>query len=118
MKLTIRKSQSDVKGIFGGHKGAKFTLQAKCIFTEKEKSLIAQYVGGIYIVAEHKMPRQGADAYMCKVTIEALIKGVTVEAEEVGALHDFIDALKEGCLSLKNMLEMMADFSGEEVFEI
>ena len=43
MKLTIKRDQADVKGVFGGHKGMKFLLSYRVELTPEEQGLITRY---------------------------------------------------------------------------
>ena len=45
MKLTIKRNQADVKGLFGGHKGVRFSLYAKANITSEEQFLyLSKYI--------------------------------------------------------------------------
>ena len=41
MKLVIQRSQQDVKGMLGGHKGVSFTLSYRLVLTGEEEELVA-----------------------------------------------------------------------------
>lgn len=112
MKLKIRRGQADVKGLFGGHKGVSFSLFAQAELSPDEKALIAKYKVGEYTLAEYKIKDLDLS-----ITVDGLTNGRTVSLG-VGSLLEFEETLKASCVSLKNLLRVMATFGGEEVIEI
>lgn len=40
MKLVINRSQQDIKGMLGGHKGVSFTLSYSLVLTSEEAELV------------------------------------------------------------------------------
>jgi hypothetical protein len=117
MKLTIRRNQADVKGVFGGHKGVKFSLYGKCSLDEGERAIIAKYKVGDYVLAEYQLKAK-AEALDFKITVNGIANGQTVETGDINTLLDLEKSMKEGCKNLKNLLKVMATFGGEEVIEI
>jgi hypothetical protein len=118
MKLTIRRNQADVKGMFGGHKGVKFSLYGKCEVTDAEKALIAKYKVGEYVLAHYEVERKGGEPFDYRITVDRIIAGDSFETDDVQTLQELEKAMKEGCQNLKDLLEVMSTFGGEEVFEI
>ena len=43
MQLVIRRSQADVKEVFGGHKGVQFSLYYRLVLTPEEDALVQRY---------------------------------------------------------------------------
>ena len=85
MKLHIKRSQADVKGMFGGHKGVSFTLSLKLELSPEETSLIEKYAVWHYPLWERgQLP----------VTIEeqSFEQGDALRAE----IESFIDCAREG----------------------
>ncbi|HEY4258297.1 MAG TPA: hypothetical protein VGM66_13875 [Candidatus Udaeobacter sp.] len=118
MKLTIRRNQSDVKGMFGGHKGVKFSLFGKCDVSEGEKALIEKYKVGEYQLAEYKIKLKNGDSIDFNITVNGIITGKHVETDDISELQKLEESMKEGCRNLKEMLAVMTTFGGEEIFEI
>jgi len=117
MKLIIRRNQADVKGLFGGHKGVRFTLYAQVQISDEEKALINHYKVGDYIVAEYELT-SGKDIFRFDWSVNDLIRGKQVETGDIGALLKLEESVKRGCIALKNLLEVMRTFGGEEVIDV
>ena len=118
MKLTIRRNQADVKGMFGGHKGVKFSLYGKCEINEGEKALIAKYKVGEYVLAEYKSKLKNGESLDSRITVDSIVTGTTVETDDINTLLELEKSMKEGCKNLLNLLAVMGTFGGEEVLEI
>ncbi len=118
MKLVINKDQSDVKGIFGGHKGVSFKLVAKCEIPDVDRLLIEKYKVGEMTVASRKFTNHKGEPGEVRVSVNDLIKGSTHQTDDLGELQNLQEQLKSGCAYLKVMLKVMSTFGGEEVFEI
>jgi hypothetical protein len=117
MKLTIRRNQADVKGLFGGHKGVSFALSGQVSVSDGERALIERYKVNDHILAEYQKQR-GAEVVTFQVSVRDLMYGKSVETNSIGTLLDLEDKLKEGCQNLKTLLEVMATFGGEEILEV
>lgn len=118
MKLIIRRNQADVKGIFGGHKGVRFSLQARAEIDGKERSLIERYKVGDKILASYEMPMGNSPPLQIHVSVNDLMNGKTTEMDDISTLLQLEEAIKTGCQNLKNWLAVMSTFGGEEVIEI
>ncbi len=117
MKLTIRRNQADVKGMFGGHKGVSFSLFGKCAVSDAERALIDKYKVGDYILASYAVPTRG-EPIEFKITVNSLISGTTHNAGDIDTLLKLEEEMKTGCNNLKNLLMIMSSFGGEQTFEI
>lgn len=117
MKLTIRRNQADVKGIFGGHKGVRFSLYGKCDIDDGESALIAKYKISDYQLAEYQLQTNGEPVDF-RITVSGITNGQTVETGDINTLLELEKSMKEGCQNLKNLLIVMATFGGEEEIEI
>ena len=117
MKLTIRRNQSDVKGLFGGHKGVSFALFAQVAIKPEEKALIERYKVGDYVLAQREI-KIGNNMVPHNVTVNGLINGTTTNTDSIAMLQQLEADIKEGCQNLKTMLSVMATFGGEETVEI
>lgn len=118
MKLTIRRNQADVKGMFGGHKGVSFSLFGKCAVSDAERALIDKYKVGDYILASYSVPTGRSEPIEFRITVNNLISGTTNNANDIDTLLKLEEEMKTGCNNLKNLLMVMNSFGGEQVFEI
>lgn len=119
MKLTIKRNQADVKGLFGGHKGVNFSLHGRVEVTEAEKALISKYKVGDYILASYERPTKGTDQNISfHITTNDIINGKSVEIGNINTLLELEEAMKSGCKNLKGLLEVMSTFGGEQVIDI
>ncbi len=118
MKLTIKRNQADVKGLFGGHKGVNFSLYGRCDITNEEKALIAKYKVGEYSLASYQREVRGKEPINFQITVDGIIRGETVQTDDINTLLELEEAMKKGCGNMKNLLEVMATFGGEQTFEI
>ena len=117
MKLVIRRNQADVKGLFGGHKGVRFSLFGQVGVTDAERALIERYKVGEYTLADYEL-RLSKETITFHVSINDLMNGKSVETDSISTLLELEGKLKEGCLNLKNLLQVMTTFGGEEVVEV
>jgi hypothetical protein len=115
MKLTIKRDQSAIKGLFGGHKGMTFTLYCKVEISPEEQELINRYK-----VHDHVLTWWNDDKgqKVPGITVRSLVYGYTREVGDVATLLVDEGEIKEACKSFKNLLLIMASFGGEEVIEI
>lgn len=118
MKLTIKRDQADVKGIFGGHKGVSFSLYAKADITDDERALIERYKVNDYILASYELPIKGSESQGFNLSVDRLTRGATTETSSISALLELEEKIKSGCQNLKSLIEVMKTFGGEEVIEI
>jgi hypothetical protein len=117
MKLTIRRNQADVKGFFGGHKGVSFSLYAKVDIKPEEKAMIDRYKVGEWILATREF-FIGKERYERHCTVNGLINGDSTAMGNLADLQKWEEEIKSSCTTLKNALEVMSTFGGEEVIEI
>ncbi len=114
MKLTIRRDQAAKKGVFGGHKGMRFSLYCRVEISPEEKELIDKYK-----VHDHVLTwRDTESGQIPGLTVGDLINGKTYELEDITTLLNNEEVIKETCKDFKNLLLVMASFGGEEVIEI
>ena len=118
MRLTIRRNQADVKGLFGGHKGVRFSLFGRAQVTDAEMALIERYKVGEYSLADYELRLHKDTVLPFHVSVNDLMNGKSVETDSISTLLELETRLKEGCMVLKNLLQVMATFGGEEVVEI
>ena len=114
MKLTIKRDQADVKGVFGGHKGMKFLLSYRVELTPEEQGLITRYK------AEHHpltFATNSKGEQIPKDTISLLMQGVTEEMKDITILLNNEEIVKNACEEFKTLLTVMSTFGGEDVVE-
>lgn len=116
MKLYLKKDQADLKGFFGGHRGVMFSMQARCDIEANEQALVEKYKAGAFLLAKVKIHVNGQFTEH-SVTITELLKGNTYNTTDLSQLIELEERLKEGCSKLKEYLEVMSSFGGEEVFD-
>lgn len=118
MQLTIKRNQADIKGLFGGHKGVSFSLSGQCSVSSDEKALIERYKVGSYELASYQMKIKGGTALDISITVDGIIAGKVVETNDIKTLLELEDAMRKGCENLKSLLEVMATFGGQQVYNI
>jgi len=119
MKLTIKRDQADMKGVFGGHKGVRFKLYAKVDINEEERALIERYRVRDHILASYERPiKRSSEKLEFHLSVNDIINGRTTEMESISTLLDLEDAIKDGCQNQKILLEVMNTFGGEQIIEI
>ena len=117
MKLEIWRDQSDVKGMFGGHKGVSFKLVTRVQLLPEETALIAKYKVGDDVLVSYELP--GADrAVQFNITINQMAAGYTTNMRDIATMMELEDAIKTRCRNLKSWLQVMATFGGYEAVEI
>jgi hypothetical protein len=117
MKLRIQKDQSDLKGIFGGHKGVNFTLQARCEITQQEQQNVERYKVGPFIIAKLNIQYNG-QRIEHKVSVSEILKGAAYNTSDLSELLSLEEQLVAGCQKLKTYLALMETFGGESLIDI
>lgn len=113
MKLAIQRSQQDIKGMLGGHKGVSFTLSYRLILSAEEQELVKRYKLEEYPVTWQTI--QGTR--MPDDTIGNMTAGRTQTLSDVTTLVKNENVVKEACDSLPVLFEVVRTFGGEEVIE-
>lgn len=108
MKLIISRSQAEVKGMFGGHKGMSFTLKMRLDLTREEAALIERYSLGYYGLWE-----RGPVA----VTVQDLVKGDVQNVSNVELLLRSESIAKTALDKLPQLFDVLRSFGGDEVVE-
>lgn len=113
MKLVIKRSQQDVKGMLGGHKGVSFTLSYRLGLTSEEEALVKRYkLEGYPITWTSSQGNRIPDD-----TIANMVVGRTQTLSDVTTLVRNENIVKEACDSLPVLFEIVRTFGGEEVIE-
>lgn len=113
MKLYINRNQEDVKGLFGGSKGVRFSLNCRLELDQDEKNLVEKYKQ--WDLTVHSFPTTNSTT--ARWSLADMTKGCTVTCEGVGALFDSEDEVRKACANTKVLLNVMNSFGGQEVVE-
>lgn len=106
MQLTVQRTQADVRGMLGGHKGVNFTLQTQLLFTEEEQQLINHYK-----MWDYSAFTQGG----LPVTLRELAAGRVQTLANVEVLLANEAVVKEALDSIPPLLGVLRSFGGQEV---
>jgi hypothetical protein len=115
VKLIIRRSQSQERGLFGGDKGMKFKLEAWAQLTDSEQQLMNHYSGAgatVLTVVRDLNPKQPT----VLVSAASLLAGQVFECKDVLTLVNAESEIKDGCQNFRVLLDVMASFGGVEEF--
>jgi hypothetical protein len=115
MKLKIRRDQAAKTGLFGGHKGMRFSLSCQVEISSDEQALIEKYKVHDYVLTSLRTSNRVEPKI---ITVRSLIEGYKEELDDVATLLANEEAITEVCKGFKNLLMVMASFGGEEVVEI
>lgn len=114
MKLIINRSQTEKKGMLGGHKGVAFTLRYRLVLTPEEEALVEKYKLEFYPVTWATTPtgeRQPDD------TIQNMIEGRAQTLTDVTTLINNEEIVKRACDALPELFSVARSFGGDEVVE-
>ncbi|HMO52738.1 MAG TPA: hypothetical protein PKE26_16230 [Kiritimatiellia bacterium] len=118
MKLKVTRNQVDMKGLFGGHKGVRFSITAKADVTPEEKELIEHYKMGDQVLARWEPDREKDKTFDGTLSVQSLLNGRTVESESLGKLQELEEQVIEGCKKLKGYLAVARSFGNEVELDI
>ena len=93
MKLRIRRDQAEKKGIFGGHKGMRFSLSCRVEISEEEEKLIEKYKVNDYVLTW----RDTDGGRIPGLTVKDLVGGYTAELDDVATLLNNEEVIKGAC---------------------
>lgn len=113
MRLVINRSQQDVKGLMGGHRGVSFTLSYQLQLTSEETALVQRYKLENYPVTWSNTP-QGR---IPDDTIGNMVAGRSQTVTDVTTLLRNEEIVKSACDDLVNLFEVVKSFGGEEVID-
>ena len=113
MKLAIQRSQQDIKGMLGGHKGVSFTLSYRLVLSPEEQELVQRYKLEDYPVTWNTI--QGTR--MPDDTIANMVAGRTQTLSDVTNLVKNENVVKDACDNLPILFEVVRTFGGEEVID-
>jgi hypothetical protein len=108
MRLIVSRSQQDIKGMLGGHKGVQFRLSCRLQLTQEEAEIVHRYSLATYTVTTRGgMPR----------TISSFLQGESQVVSDVMTLVRNERIIKEACDNLPVLFDVCRSFGGDEVVE-
>lgn len=113
MRLIINRSQSDVKGMFGGHKGVAFTLSYRLELTEDEKALVERYKLQEYPLTWSTFQGERVP----EDTIERMMMGRSQTLNDVTTLIENEEIIKNACDALPPLFSIARSFGGDEIID-
>ncbi len=113
MQLVINRSQQDVKGMMGGHKGVQFTLSYKLVLTDDEAALVQRYKLGEYALTWRTI--QGNR--ISDDTISNMVQGRTQTLTDVTTLLSNEEIVTNACDQLPGLFAVVRSFGGQEVID-
>jgi hypothetical protein len=109
MKLVIKRSQADVKGMLGGHKGVQFNLHYRLVLDQAEAAVVDRYK-----LSFHVLSRSNAGVTR---TVADAMGGITQSVQSVEVLLNNERVIKEACDEFYTLLRVAQSFGGEEVVD-
>ena len=98
--------------------GVKFELEARATLTAEESGLINKYKVQDEVLTEKQIKIPLTDrALIIKITIGSLVAGQTFKCNEIKEILGYEAEIKASCASLRELIEVMKTFGGEEVIE-
>src|SRR5689334_8361568 len=107
MQLVIKRTQADVKGMFGGNKGVQFNLYYRLVLTQDESAIVQRYR-----LETHVLSTSGAGL---PETVGDLLRGVNQSVQTVEVLLRNEEVAKRACNSFYTLVQVAKSFGGEEV---
>jgi len=119
MKLRLTRSQQDQKGLFGGHKGVNFSLNYKLDVSAEEKQLVDHYKVAGFVVHRYEAGRSSdGEPWIQSIHVGDLVNGSSLKLRDFGEITGAEAAIVNGANTLKQLIEQMRKFGGEEIIEI
>jgi hypothetical protein len=122
MRLTVSRSQELHTDRKGRSEGAIFHLSCRLELRPDERELVEKYRQSGYSVTSLQMDDirdlQTKNAGERNLTVVRLSEGWTVQSRFAGDLLRAEKAITAGCGELKDVLEMLATYGGEDTVEI
>ena len=107
MELVIRRTQADMKGVFGGHKGVAFNFYYRLVLTPEESALVQKYR-----LDMHVLSRSGSGV---AETVSDVIRGVNQSVQSVDVLLGNEATAKRACDAFYKLILVARSFGGEEI---
>jgi hypothetical protein len=107
MRLVIKRTQADVKGMFGGNKGVQFNLHYRLNLTPEEASVVERYKLGFHVLS--------TSGSGIPETVNDVLRGVNQSVQSVPVLLRNEAVIKRACNSFYLLIEVAKSFGGEEI---
>jgi hypothetical protein len=107
MQLVIKRTQADMKGMFGGNKGVQFNLHYKLSLAPEEASVVERYKLGLHVLS--------TSGSGLPETVNDVLRGVNQSVQSVPVLLRNEEVIKRACNSFYTLIEVAKSFGGEEV---
>lgn len=107
MQLVIKRTQADVKGMFGANKGVQFNLYYRLVLTPDESAVVQRYK-----LETHILSKSGAGM---PETVGDLLRGVSQSVQTVDVLLRNEEVAKRSCNSFYSLILVAKSFGGEEI---
>lgn len=114
LRLVINRSQQDVKGMLGGHKGVSFTLAYRLELTADEAGLVKRYRLEEYALTWRPGSQGGQ---IPDDTIANMVQGRVQTVRDVTTLLRNENIVKDSCDQLVTLFDVIRSFGGDEVVE-
>ncbi|MFF3228998.1 hypothetical protein ACFYV7_39850 [Nocardia suismassiliense] len=113
MRLVVKRSQTAVKGMLGGHKGMQFNLTCRLQLTDEESRLVQQYTLMEYPLTWRTI--QGTQ--LVGDTIGSLLNGSSQTVSDVKTLLSNEAVIKDAIDELPTLFEVCRTFGGSEIID-
>ena len=113
MRLVVKRSQTEVKGMLGGSKGFSFTLAYQVQLTPEEQEIVRKYKLGTYPVTFKTI--QGNS--IADDTIDSMTMGTSQTVSSVETLLRNEEVIKDACDKLPVLFDVISSFGGSEVID-
>jgi ABC-type branched-subunit amino acid transport system substrate-binding protein len=122
MKLVLQKGQKE-SGVMS--KNVVFQLTATAELTEEEAANVKKYKVGNAVLFSND-DKSSSDGFIkaftkaatsITLTVSDLTSGSTYTTKDINEMLHLEESIKQACGNLKAILEAMASFGGEEIFE-
>lgn len=113
MRLLIQRSQSEVRGMMGGSKGFKFTLNCQLQLTQEELDIVQRYKLAEYPVTFVTI--QGTQ--VPSDTISKLLTGTSQTVTDVETLIGNEEVIKSACDKLPILFDVVRTFGGTQIVD-
>jgi hypothetical protein len=107
MQLIVKRTQADVKGMFGANKGVQFNLYYKLVLTPEESAIVQRYKLETYVLSKSGNGMVEA--------VGDVLRGVNQSVQTVEVLLRNEEVAKRACNSFYSLLLVAKSFGGEEI---
>lgn len=117
MQLQVVRDQEQVKGMFGGNKGAKFKIAVKVLLSPEESALVQKYKVDSEPLLHTTLRFFGREVPV-EMNIGDLVRGKSFETQSIGEIIAIENEVKSACQGFANVLAVMSNFGGTETIDL